>query len=546
MTACKNDRSNRSTAVRTLVAWCPDWPIVAAGVSLDVPAAVFVANRVVACSPAARREGVVRHQRRREAQARCPDLTILDHDPARDAREFEPVITALATLTPRVEVVCPGRGAFPTRGPSRYFGGDDALARRAAAAVAESLAARGEVSVGVADGPFAATLAARAAHTTRASGGVLVVPSGESGSFVAPLPLATLDRPELVDVLGRLGMRTLGDFAALPATDVLARFGGDGLLAHRLASGCDERPPATDPPPLDLTVSAELDPPAERVEAAAFVARGLADELHQRLSARGSSCTRLLIGAETEHGERLERLWRAEQAGAAGRLSAGAIADRVRWQLDGWLTGTTRAPNGDVPTAGITRLWLVPDDIVPSSGRLLGFWGSDTAAADRAVRAVSRVQGLLGPEAVVVPEWRGGRSPVEQVTTVPAALVDLADERPAARRSWVSAPWPGRVPDPAPSTVHPEPIAAEVLGSDGVAVAVSGRGDVSLPPAALRVGNGQPLAIAAWAGPWPVDERWWDAAVHRRRARFQVVTVDGVARLLAIEGGRWWVEATYD
>jgi protein ImuB len=52
--------------------------------------------------------------------------------------------------------------------------------------------------------------------------------------------------------------------------------------------------------------------------------------------------------------------------------------------------------------------------------------------------------------------------------------------------------------------------------------------------------------VVAWAGPWPLDERWWDPAAARRRARFQIVTADGLARLLTLEGGRWSVEATYD
>ena len=56
-----------------------------------------------------------------------------------------------------------------------------------------------------------------------------------------------LERPDLVDVLRRLGLRTLGAFAELPASDVLARFGSEGLGAHRLASGLDERPPDPDP-----------------------------------------------------------------------------------------------------------------------------------------------------------------------------------------------------------------------------------------------------------------------------------------------------------
>src|SRR5436190_2834362 len=203
---------DRVTAVRTLVVRCPDWAVIAAGVPLTEPAAVFFANRVVASSPAARREGVATNMRRREAQGRCPELIVLEHDPARDAREFEPIVAALDELTPRIEVSEAGRSAFPTRGPARYFGGDDELAQRALALVRAALDGRGVAHVGVADGPFAALLAATDAMT--------VVPRGMSPTFLMPWPLSSLDRPELVDVLHRLGLRTLGDLAALPAQDV--------------------------------------------------------------------------------------------------------------------------------------------------------------------------------------------------------------------------------------------------------------------------------------------------------------------------------------
>ncbi|MES9604890.1 DNA polymerase Y family protein, partial [Actinomadura sp. NPDC000929] len=76
-------------------------------------------------------------------------------------------------------------------------------------------------------------------------------------------------------------------------------------------------------------------------------------------------------------------------------------------------------------------------------------------------------------------------------------------------------------------------------------VVVSARCEVSAPPATLRV-RGRPAAVTGWTGPWPADERWWDPAAARRRARFQVTTDDGAAYLLAVEGGRWHVEAVYD
>jgi protein ImuB len=506
--------------------------VVAAGVSLDEPAAVFFANRVVASSPAARATGVDVGLRRRESQSRCPELVVIDHDPARDARGFEPVIAALDVLTPRIEVVTPGQCAFPTRGPARYFGGDEALAERTRGLALGVLQGRVPVHVGVADGPFAAELASSAPP--------IVVPPGASPSFLSPLPLEALGRPDLVDVLRRLGLRTLGDLAALPATDVLARFGNEGALAHRLASGLDERAPDTRPPSPEFTVEAELDPPAERVDTAAFVGRALAGELHERLAARGHACARVLIVAETEHGERFERLWRLDQAMAGP--SVGVIADRVRWQLDGWLNGTA----AHRPSAGISLLRLVPDELAPAAGRQLGFWGGAAGADERVVRALARLEGLLGPDAVTVPEWRGGRSPAEQVQLVPAGAVDITNERPSAHPAWRTEPWPGQLAAPSPATVAADPVAVDVVDSDGAPVRVSGRGFVSSPPARLTIGNRPPSEVVAWAGPWPVEERWWDGDGRRRQARFQLVTDDGVARLLTVERGRWWLTAVYD
>ena len=93
------------------------------------------------------------------------------------------------------------------------------------------------------------------------------------------------------------------------------------------------------PAPVDLRVSMSLDPPADRVDRAAFAAKALADELHRALGSRGLACSRVLVVAGTDAGDRIERLWRAD-----GALSAAAIAQRVRWQLEGWLgSGRTRS-----------------------------------------------------------------------------------------------------------------------------------------------------------------------------------------------------------
>ncbi|WP_239097198.1 DNA polymerase Y family protein [Asanoa ferruginea] len=524
-------RAGQEGAVaRTAVLWCPDWPVIAAEIVDGVPAtgavAVMHANRVVAASESARVDGVRRGLRKREAQSRCPGLVVVDHDPARDARAFEPVVAAVEEMVAGVEVVRPGVCGFAARGPARYFGGEEAAAERIVEHVAQSCAV--ESQVGVADGGFAAALAAREG---------VIVPSGQTVAFLARRPVEALARPQLTELLRRLGISTLGAFAGLARGDVLARFGFDAALAHRLASGGDERPLAVRRPPPDLEVSEDYgDDPLERVDTAAFAARMLAERLHERLAGYGLACTRLSIGAVTAHGQELHRVWRHD-----GLLTTAAIADRVRWQLDGWLSGTTRPGARTAPakpTAGIIRLRLVPEGVLPHAGLQPGLWGETGEEKERAHRAFNRIQGILGPESVVTAVLGGGRSPADQVRLVPWGD-ELTPTRP-------TAPWPGRMPAPAPALVLPAPLAATVRDAAGEPVGVSARLLVTAAPARLTIGTGQPVEIVGWTGPWPVDERWWAPAEARRRARFQVALADGSAFLLSLAAGQWSVEAIYD
>jgi protein ImuB len=546
-------------AERTACLWCPAWPVVAlrARDPSLCDAAVAVVERgerglvVIAASTEAAAEGVTSGLRRREAEARCPGLAVAEADPQVEARAFEQVARAVETFTPRFVLEEPGRISFPTRGPSRYFGGDTAMGVRCLDAV--GAIGITDARVGVADGGFAAMLAARAAEP----GAAYVVPPGESPGFLAPWPVAVLEdpeQPELADLLVRLGLRTLGAFAALPDGAVLGRFGSAGARAYRLARGDDEATAPPAPPPPELIETAELDPPAVHVETAAFAAKALAEQLMARLGALGLACTRVMIEAETERGERLTRCWRHE-----GALTPAALAARVRWQLEGWLTAEVGDDDtvDELATSGLVLLRLVPDEVLPATGRQLGFWGGDPAAADRAGRVLARVQGMLGHPAVVTAVPQGGRTPGERVRWVPwgdprepARPID-AVAAPGANAREVP-PWPGAIPAPAPARVFDPPPPAELLDAAGEVVTVSGRGDPSAPPARLRCAalpdrGGE---IAAWAGPWAHDARWWDRRARARRAYWQVLVdvPDGerVACLVAVTAGHAALEAIYD
>jgi protein ImuB len=486
----------------------------------------------------------------------CPDWP----DPGAEsgARAFEQVVAAVEELCPRVEVLHPGACAIGARGPARYFGGEEVLARKIIDAVACcGFACR----VGVADGMFAAQLAARAPRAEILDAALIVAP-GETPAFLASQPVGSLKDPELADLLPRLGIRTLGEFAMLPAIEAGNRFGAQGAVAHRLARGLDPRPLVPRPPSADLSVSVEFDPPAELSEPVVFAAKALAEQMHAGLAARGLACVRVQAQVTCADGQEIVRLWRHD-----GLLSALAVAERVRWQLAGWQPARgdaderasdkgawdkggaderganergadERAADEGGAVGGITLLRLVPDQLVRATGRQLGLWG-DAVVSDRVARAALRVQAMLGHGSVVRPLLAGGRDPAEQVTPVPFG--DAADPALPSGR-----PWPGRLPAPAPATVYPVPLPARVIDASGVAVTVTGRALVSAPPARLSADGGPLLAVTSWAGPWPVTERWWRPEGARRRARFQLVADDGSAWLAAVQDGQWLIEASYD
>src|SRR6202011_1479531 len=110
-----------------------DWPAVAASAAADLPAtapiAVTLANRVIACSSAARAAGGGRGAAGRGA-AGAPPPPVARADADRAARFFEGVVAAVDALVPRAEVLRPGLLVLPVRGAARYFGSEQRAAER--------------------------------------------------------------------------------------------------------------------------------------------------------------------------------------------------------------------------------------------------------------------------------------------------------------------------------------------------------------------------------------------------------------------------------
>ncbi|UPK73801.1 DNA polymerase Y family protein [Nocardioidaceae bacterium SCSIO 66511] len=513
---------------RSMIVWCPDWPVRAAmrasRLPVDAPVALLRGGQVYACSAAARSSGVRRGLRQRDAQSRCPELVVQHYDEATDIRSFEPAASAIEAISPGVHIVRPGTCALAARGVSSYYGGEP----HAAAVIAERLVGLGidDCRIGVADGAFTAEQAARRAGQQDS----YVVAPGGSAAFLCELPIDVLGEPELVGLLRRLGLRTLGDLAVLPEKDVGTRFGRLGVLAHRLARGEDSQPVALRRPPPELECAVTFETPLERIDPVAFSVRTTAEQFVAGLARHGLVCTTVWVEVYGESGEVSERQWMHPRW-----FDAPDLVDRVRWQLQGGVGAGV--PLGSELTSPVVRVRFVPDAVASLADHADGLWGS--GPDERIHRAVSRVQSMLGHGGVVSAVVGGGRGPRERQTLVPWG------DRLVAERDG-SLPWPGSVPPPAPATVYPRPLPATVVGVDGKVIGVSGRGILTGEPTRFAAAGDSLLPVQAWAGPWPVDERWWDERSARRLARLQVVGVDGSAWLLACEEGSWWVEARYD
>lgn len=526
---------------RAIVLWLPDWPVVAAAYELALdpasPIALVAAGEVVACSAAARAAGVQRGLRHREAQYRCPNATVLTHDAAIDARVFDPVVQAVEAAAPGVQLLRPGLLALRARGPARYYGGEQAAAE-ALLRVAQHSVAGGtggvlgggaEVRLGCADGLFAAEHAAR---STSVADPIRLVPPGTSREFVAPLPVDTVVPERTAILLRRLGIVTLGEFAALEGEDVQRRFGSEGRLAYERACGREPQRLRPRQVPPEFTVRLSWENAIERSDQLAFALREAAGVFEQRLFEHRLVCTSLRIELLQEDGGVVTRSWLHPRW-----FRAAEVVDRARWQLD----ALPRIPDSTAPDEfarhGIVHAALIPERVDALSHHEAGLWGG--GPDERIHHALSRVQSLLGHEQVGTAVLRGGRALAERQLLVP-----WGDAPP--RHTRREQPWPGALSELVPASVMAEPVPVELCDQDGQQILVSGRGEWSSPPAQLRLDAARLREVTSWAGPWPVQERWWDPGRARQAYRAQLIDATGDAWLLIGTESGWCVEGRYD
>ena len=195
-----------------------------------------------------------------------------------DDGAIERLVAIARDFSPRIERHPGGTVVLDVSGLTRLFGD--------AASIAEHLARAGAARVGIAASQDAALLLARAYEGVHvavedAAAALCNVPLGVLQQLVEDREAAAV-RPRSVggfDVLGRWGLTTLGELAALPAGALSARLGAEGIALQQLARGVDPRPLVPDPGVRRFIESCELEWPIDLLEPLSFVFARLLDPL---------------------------------------------------------------------------------------------------------------------------------------------------------------------------------------------------------------------------------------------------------------------------
>ena len=456
------------------------------------------------------------------------------------------VLSELDRITALCEVDDHYSFLFPVRGPARYFGGEEALVRRVHS-VMTTLLPHVACGVGVGNSRFIARIAAQ--HSSRA-GSPIIVGSHETEDLLRVVPVRVLlehtDIPaDVISVFQHLGLRTLGNVVDLGEMALTDRFGVAGKHVFAIATGQDVDlfVPSTGHTPI--VVVCDLDNMAhhalsDAMNDSSIVVAMAEDSIHQfihQVSIQGLQCLRLRINCETDYGEHNERIW-CDTRGFTEK----SIVERLTWQLHHWLRSVD---NHDHPTSYITAVTLEALECRDLSAEAVTLWDVRSDNTERVVRALARVVVADEKARITVPVWRGGRD-VSTFDAVDASMFDLHIDDD--RRWKVETEWNGGVPAPRPMTLYDSAIPIFLCDELSRPVVVTGRHELSSSPAVVRFSDGTLWTIAMWAGPWPVEERWWDPQRWRRHARLQVLASRGedtIAWLLSVESRQWKIVAAY-
>jgi protein ImuB len=453
----------------------------------------------------------------------------------RVAREF----------SPRLEIHGPREVTLDLSGLTRLFGDARTIARE----LRRTAADRGlQVRVAIA----ATRCAARLLVHVRA--GQTVIEPGAEADTLAPLPLSLLAHisnpnglngsnnsdgsngpTDLLVTLRRWGIRTLGEFAVLPADDVAARLGATGVEWQRIARGEDRGPLVPAIPEERFEQTRELEWPIDGLEPLSFVLGRLIEPLSAHLERRDRGAAVLHVRLHLVTRDIHERSLQLP----APMRDARALRTLALLDLE-----------SHPPAAPIDRITVAVD---PTPGRVVQFslLTRPLPSPEHLSTLLARLAAVTGEGRCGSPElvdsWRPGAFAMKPFAPRDSRVVHSSDTpRPRDTETNSTANLSASVP-------------RRVVSVNAAASPVVALRRFRVPlPARVRVEDGRPVRVepsrglscgrvVSAAGPWRTSGAWWEPQ-NWDRDEWDVSLNDGVTYRLFRERERekWFVEGVVD
>lgn len=447
-------------------------------------------GRVLEANPVAQRNGARPGMTLLQAQAAAHELSVLVHDPLRSAHLWEDILDALDAVSPLVDDSGEGLAYLWMQGiagtPQSWIEG----ARAALAGF--DLPFR----LGIAQTKFPARAAALVQDGS-------ICEAGCERALLAPLGLDVLNiEADTVNRLHLLGVQTLGDLANLPHGPFVRRFGSRAATWHRHAQGVDATPFLPRPHHLQIEASLAGEGAAESEEQIYFALRILVSRVHDDLSRAGKRAGVLLLRLDCDNADTHTIEIRIAQPTSDRAM----LFDLARAKVEG---RTFDSP--------VTGLWLQATQLEDGGVPATLFAGSDPDPAVVEL-AIARLEAAL------------------------AAVPQRAHVVPAHRfeSQFSYEPFAG-MPPPLPAGVSALPATAvppQIRLSNAREIDVR-----MLKNVPAFVGT-PPQAVLDFAGPWRVEETWFEEAVTRDE--YDVLLEDGALYRIFRQGTHWYLRGAYD
>lgn len=401
------------------------------------------------------------------------------------------LLECAAHFSPLIEETSPDTVVFDARGLQRMFGEAEQLA----AAIARRLGI--EARLALASNPDAAV------HAARGFPGTTIVSVGREAAMLAPLPLFLLGgSPEFARNLDLWGIRTFGEFAALPPLGVAARLGEEGAHLQRLACGVGHRQLQLRVDPLVFREERELEDSLDILESLLFLLSQMLDDVCERLRFYGRATNELHLRLKLERtADHIATL-----SLPVPMLNAKVLLKLLQLEL-----------NERPPKAPVERIYLELAPVEPRTTQH-GLFLPSAPEPEKLEITLSRIRALVGAANVGAPEILDTHRPdafrLRVLTRAKEATLPL---RPRLALRRFRPPRPAQVW----CADHGKPV--RVFSS---------------------VGGG---TVVACAGPWHIAGDWWTPQAWDRQEWDVEISNTGVFRISQdFLQGVWRLDCYYD